>query len=265
MKIFEIKTTNAHIIKTLIEALKDILTETTFVISKDGIRIVDLDTNQIILVRMHLLSSEFEEYEVNEEIEIGVEMMTLHKIVKHITNNDSLILSMDDSNRSQLNIRIDNSKKGSKSMSRMKLSDLDYTEYEMVENVEYSSIITLPSNEFQTICRNMKDNSSKMVITKVQNELQFSSDSDMIDSEITYPINVFNESNKQQIYYLKNNKKEDIFRGIFAIEPLLSFTKCTSLCNFVELYLKNDHPLIVKYSVASLGTIRLCLAQALSK
>ena len=73
------------------------LTETTFLIGKDGIRIADLDTNQIILVKMNLLSGEFEEYEVNEEIEIGVEMMTLHKIVKHITNNDSLILSMDDS------------------------------------------------------------------------------------------------------------------------------------------------------------------------
>ena len=30
------------------------------------------------------------------------------------------------------------------------------------------------------------------------------------------------------------------------------------------MYLKNDYPLIIEYSVASLGNIRLCLAPKLS-
>ena len=33
----------------------------------------------------------------------------------------------------------------------------------------------------------------------------------------------------------------------------------TNLCSNIELYLKNDYPLIIKYSVASLGDIKLCL------
>ena len=32
------------------------------------------------------------------------------------------------------------------------------------------------------------------------------------------------------------------------------------LCNHIEMYLANDLPLIVKYNVASLGTIKLGLA-----
>jgi proliferating cell nuclear antigen len=39
------------------------------------------------------------------------------------------------------------------------------------------------------------------------------------------------------------------------------FTKCTNLYNMVEVYLKNNFPLILKYNVASLGEIKLCLAQ----
>jgi len=38
------------------------------------------------------------------------------------------------------------------------------------------------------------------------------------------------------------------------------FTKCTNLNNVVEVYLKNNFPIILKYSVASLGEIKLCLA-----
>ena len=41
---------------------------------------------------------------------------------------------------------------------------------------------------------------------------------------------------------------------------LILFTKCTNLCNQINLYIKNDYPLIIKYTVASLGTIKLCLA-----
>jgi hypothetical protein len=38
------------------------------------------------------------------------------------------------------------------------------------------------------------------------------------------------------------------------------FIKCTNLCSQIEMYLENDLPLVVKYYVASLGEIKLCLA-----
>ena len=36
--------------------------------------------------------------------------------------------------------------------------------------------------------------------------------------------------------------------------------KLSRNCNSIEIYLKNDYPLIIKYTVASLGEIKLCLA-----
>ena len=38
------------------------------------------------------------------------------------------------------------------------------------------------------------------------------------------------------------------------------FIKCTGLCSQIEMYLENNLPLVVKYNVASLGEIKLCLA-----
>jgi len=51
-----------------------------------------------------------------------------------------------------------------------------------------------------------------------------------------------------------------IVQGIFALKHLFLFTNCTNLCNNIEMYLRNDYPLIVKYDVGSLGEIKLCLA-----
>ena len=60
--------------------------------------------------------------------------------------------------------------------------------------------------------------------------------------------------------FIKNQSPDEIVQGIFSTKHLVSFCKCTNLCNTIEMYLKNDYPLIIKYSVASLGNIKLCLA-----
>ena len=63
----------------------------------------------------------------------------------------------------------------------------------------------------------------------------------------------------QGMSFIKVNDTE-IVQGVFALKHLVLFTKCTNLCNSIEMYLKNDYPIIIKYSIASLGSIKLCLA-----
>ena len=56
------------------------------------------------------------------------------------------------------------------------------------------------------------------------------------------------------------NCYEEIVQGIFELRYLIIFTKCTNLCSDVTLYLKNDYPLIVRYSIGFLGEIKLVLS-----
>ena len=58
----------------------------------------------------------------------------------------------------------------------------------------------------------------------------------------------------------QNDDSNKIIQGVYALKYLVLFSKCTNLCNSVEVYLKNDFPLIIKYEIASLGEIKLCLA-----
>ena len=54
--------------------------------------------------------------------------------------------------------------------------------------------------------------------------------------------------------------EEKIIQGEFSLKNLGYFIKCTNLCTQIEIYLENNLPLVVKYNVASLGAIKLCLA-----
>ena len=60
--------------------------------------------------------------------------------------------------------------------------------------------------------------------------------------------------------YLQKQDVGKIIQGEFSLKNLGYFIKCTNLCSQIEMYLENDLPLVVKYNVASLGEIKLCLA-----
>ena len=56
--------------------------------------------------------------------------------------------------------------------------------------------------------------------------------------------------------------QHEIVQGNFLLKHLVLFTKCTSLCTDISMFLKNDYPVILEYSVAGLGEIKLALAPA---
>jgi hypothetical protein len=66
------------------------------------------------------------------------------------------------------------------------------------------------------------------------------------------------ESDGGMEYILKQDSSK-IIQGEFSLKNLGYFIKCTNLCSQIELFLENDLPLVVKYNVASLGEIKLCL------
>ena len=59
--------------------------------------------------------------------------------------------------------------------------------------------------------------------------------------------------------FMHNPEESVVVQGEFSLKSLSNFIKCSPLCTHLEIYLGNDMPLIVKYHVASLGELRLCL------
>ena len=60
--------------------------------------------------------------------------------------------------------------------------------------------------------------------------------------------------------FSKSSGPELPIQGVFSLKYLTLFTKCTNLCNLIHLYIKNDYPLVIRYDLANLGHIKLCLS-----
>jgi proliferating cell nuclear antigen len=257
--VLTIKTVQIAPFRTLMTALKDILLETNITFDKTGIRIINMDKSHTILAHLCLNAENFEFYECKKDkIIIGVNMFHLFKLINTIDNDDTLTIYIENADYvdgivSHLALKFENG-----DIKQCKTQKLRLIEPEMEElqypNVKFSSIINLPSSDFQKIIRDLSCISDKLEIKSVGNELIFKCSGQFASAEIHRA-----ESDGNMGFVLKQDPSK-IIQGEFSLKNLGYFIKCTNLCSQIEVYLENDLPLVVKYDVASLGSIMLCLS-----
>ena len=257
--VLTIKTVQIAPFRTLMTALKDILLETNISFQPDGIRIINMDKSHTILAHLFLAAPNFEFYEcTKEKIIIGVNMFHLFKLINSIDNDDTLTIYIENSDYndgvvSHLALKFENGEIKQCKTQKLRLIEPDQDEM-VYPDVKFSSIINLPSADFQKIIRDLSCISEKLEIKSVGNELIFRCSGQFASAEIHRA-----ESDGSMGFILKQDSSK-VIQGEFSLKNLSYFIKCTNLCSQIELYLENDLPLVVKYNVASLGTIMLCLS-----
>jgi proliferating cell nuclear antigen len=257
--VLTIKTVQIAPFRTLMTALKDILLETNITFGPDGIRIINMDKSHTILAYLFLASQNFEFYECKKEkIIIGVNMFHLFKLINSIDNDDTLTIYIENGDYvdgivSHLSLKFENGEIKQCKTQKLRLIEPEPEELEYPD-VKFSSIINLPSADFQKIIRDLSCISDKLEIKSVGNELIFKCSGQFASAEIHRA-----ESDGSMGFVLKQDPSK-IIQGEFSLKNLGYFIKCTNLCSQIEVYLENDLPLVVKYNVASLGEIKLCLS-----
>ena len=84
----EITTVQSSAIRILFESLKDVLTDVNIHANSQGIKIMSMDGSKSAIVHVKLLASQFEKFECSNPVVMGVNMLSLFKILKSIKNND---------------------------------------------------------------------------------------------------------------------------------------------------------------------------------
>ena len=257
--VLTIKTVQIAPFRTLMTALKDILLETNISFQPDGIRIINMDKSHTILAHLYLAAQNFEFYECKKEkIIIGVNMFHLFKLINSIDNDDTLTIYIENSDYvdgivSHLALKFENGDIKQCKIQKLRLIEPEQEELEYPD-VKFSSIINLPSVDFQKIIRDLSVISDKLEIKSVGNELIFKCVGQFASAEI------YRAESDGNMEFIQKQDSNKVIQGEFSLKNLSYFIKCTNLCSQIEIYLENDLPLVVKYNVASLGIIKLCLS-----
>lgn len=261
--ILSIQTVQIAPFRTLMTALKDILLETNITFTPEGIKIINMDKSHTILAHLSLHAEKFETYDCKlDKIIIGVNMLHLFKLINTIDNDDTLTIYIEESDYMDgvvqyLGLKFENGDIKQQKFQKLRLIEPEHEEL-VVPEVVFSSVLNLPAADFQKTIRDLSCISDKIEIRSVVGsegaELIFRCSGGFAQAEVR------RAESDGSMQYIKTQDKSKIIQGEFSLKNLGYFIKCTNLCNTIEMYLENNMPLVVKYNVASLGEIKLCLA-----
>ena len=251
--IIDIKTVQSSAIKILIEALKEILIDTNLIIDENGIKLVAMDSTRSVLIYMKLHKEKFESFYCKEKMKIGVNMLNLFKLIKTINNSDTLTFFISNNNINKLGIKINNNDKNTETIYHLNLLDIADEEIDIPPAV-FDTELTLPSSDFQKLIRDMINIGEDTEIKSIGSKLIFTCEGDFATQSTMLC------ETQNGLQFKQNVSPEYPIQGIFSLKYLILFTKCTNLCNQIQIYIKNDYPIIIQYAIASLGIIKLCLA-----
>jgi len=241
-------TIQASAFKSTFEVLKDILNDVNIYFRPQGMYIVTLDTARTSLIDIFLAADNFEEYVcTQEEIIAGINISNTFKLLKTITNND--VLKIEINSKEHMDIEISSEAKKTNTKFQLKLLDINESRIE-VPDIEMTTITTLPSVDFQRLCRDMSNIGTDIEIKRTGKAIQFRCEGDFANQETS--IECLDES--------------PTITGVYSLKYLNIFTKATSMCASVQIIQETGNRfLILKYNVANLGELKFYLATKVSE
>lgn len=215
---------------------------------QSGIRILTLTPDKNIMINLKLDAANFDEFKCEEPtITIGVDTHSLYAALKTINDAHPLVLYINKDNRNVLRINSlhETEQNYEETDIEINLMDLEAPKY-TIPKTKFNSKFSMPSVKFNNVCKHISSNSTFVEITSVGNEFIFRGKND--SNKITKAYKDISNGDT-------GNKNKQLAQGIFELKNLMSFSKCNKLCETVDIYLKNNFPLVLCIPVATLGKL----------
>lgn len=240
--------------KSLVECLKELISEVNMdFIGGKGIRLVSIDPGRVAMI--HLVVNNIEFFYAKDTVTAGINVVVLYKMIKSMTSGDFMEWRIYEDSPHKMEIELANSERRTKTVNSIKLLDLEEEDI-VIPQVEFDRVVSMPSSELSKHVREMATVSPFITIRGTRTTLELVSEGEMAQSHITI------EPTASGLNWKHSEDGEDI-EGKYFAKYIEKFTK-NSLASNVELFLKNNYPLIMRFEI-SIGCLRFCIAPVTDK
>lgn len=252
---FEAKLTDGAPLKKLIEAMKDLFADVNFDCTSSGITCQCMDSSHVCLCSVLLRNDAFDPYRCDRNLTLGLNCVTMSKILKCAGNDESITLRSED-NADSVTFIYEKENQERVSKFEMKVMDID-SEHLGIPSQEYDAVIQLPSSEFSRICRDLSQFGDTVTIACTKDGIRFSCEGESGKGSITLRQNTSAEVKEEEEVVITLN---EAVTQTYAMRFLILFSKAQSLAKTVTLSICHDVPLVVEFKIGEAGHIRYFLA-----
>jgi len=251
--VLEARLEQATVLKKVVDAIKDLVQDCNFDCNDSGIALQAMDNSHVALVAMHLKTEGFNMFRCDRNIALGINLGSLQKVLRAAQNEDILTLKAEDA-PDVLSLVFENTENDRISEYDIKLMDIDQ-EHLGIPETEYGATVTLPSAEFQRICRDLIQISESVSIEANKEGIKFSCTGDIGSGAVTLRQN----ANVDKPELGTAIELQEPVALTFSLKYLVNFCKASGLSSTVTLSLSNEIPLLIEYKMEH-GYVRFYLA-----
>ncbi|KAI9669747.1 MAG: proliferating cell nuclear antigen [Alyxoria varia] len=238
----------------VVEAVKDLVQDCNFDCNDSGIALQAMDNSHVALVSMLLSASAFSPFRCDRNIALGINLSSLTKVLRCAQPEDILTLKAEDA-PDVVNMVFENADSDRLSEYDIKLMDIDQ-EHLGIPETQYAANITMPSAEFQKICRDLMALSESVAIECTKEGVKFACNGDIGTGSVTLRTHTNVEKPDQNIEIALSEP----VALTFSLKYLVNFCKASGLSAQVKLCLSNEVPLLVEYGLSGGSHLRFYLA-----
>ncbi|KAL8733826.1 MAG: hypothetical protein Q9166_001814 [cf. Caloplaca sp. 2 TL-2023] len=253
-RVLEARLEQAQLLKKVVDAIKDLVQDCNFDCNDSGIALQAMDNSHVALVSMMLKAESFSPFRCDRNIALGINLSSLMKVLRCAQNEDILTLKAEDA-PDVVNLQFETSDSDRLSEYDIKLMDIDQ-EHLGIPETEYAATITMPSSEFQRICRDLMALSESVAIEATKDGVSFKCTGDIGNGSVTLRSHTNVENPEKNI----DISLSEPVALTFSLKYLVNFCKASGLSGTVKLCLSNEVPLLVEYTLASNSYLRFYLA-----
>jgi proliferating cell nuclear antigen len=240
---FKMVLSNADLIKNSIPIIAEIIDEGVFKINQNGLSLLSPDRTMVAVVDFHIPSAAFDEFKVEGDVELGMNLSSLVDVVKRIKGSDKVIIQSGKENK--VNIIVEGNGKR-----KFELSLLDIqTEKPPVDQLKFSCKIDLSSQVLDEGIADADIVADSVVFHASPGIFKMTTKGEMSSTELEM---------KKGEDGLNLIEASDSIKARYPLEYLKKMIKASKLADNVVLEFGSDYPMKILFRAVdkiSLGFI----------
>jgi proliferating cell nuclear antigen len=261
-KIFEAEFASASYLKGIIEAIKEVVTQTVFYVGKDGIDMTSMDSAHVALVSLKISMDATISYMAVKNITLGIDIEHLWPVLKTAKNSDNLILAVEEAYVDRLQLSFKNEESGKANFFSMKLIEVDSPSLD-IPPVVHQRMLAIPSAKLSTVFHDLLPLGDSLTLRMEDSKLILSVNGPICEGRIELTEAAdgteFKEAGDEE-----KKKGGAVVEQCFSLRYLYNFSKASNICKGCYLYLSEDMPIMLKYPLGASSYVSYYLAPKIS-
>lgn len=251
---FEARLVQGGLLKKVLDAVKDLVTDANFDCSGSGFALQAMDSSHVALVSLLLRADGFEHYRCDRNVSMGMNLVNMAKMLKCAGNDDVITIKAPDDDD---HVTFVFESPDMERVADFELRQMDIeSEHLGIPDSNYEATVRMPSGEFQRIVKDLSSIGDTVTITVVKEGIKFSTTGDIGTANVTCKPSASADKDSEQTII----EMREAVSLTFALRYFNSFAKATPLSAQVVVQMSKDLPIVVEYQIADMGYIRFYLA-----